>query len=40
MRNVNVIEILNNLDKKTLDCKLKMYTKRFIDRANNIDNLE
>ena len=40
MKNINVIEILNNLDEKALDCKLKMYTKRFIDRANNIDNLE
>ena len=40
MKNINVIEILNNLDKKTLDCKLKMYTKRFIDSVNNIDILE
>ena len=40
MKNINVIEILNIIDNKMLDCKLKMYTKRFIDSANNIDILE
>ena len=39
MKNIDVIEILNRMENKTLNCKLKTYTKIFIDSVNNIDIL-
>lgn len=35
MNYINVIELLNNLDRKVLDSKLITYTKNFMDNRIN-----